>query len=426
MPIDQPFAAWWSPSTTPLATPDPVALGKVYDLVIERGRGPGFFDTYSPGTASVKVRNGARGASSPDHAFSDWRRWTRTGVTAAIGGGWDVFSGHILQFDHDVDDLPFAQRVSLRAVDAMGVWTKDYVDRELVDAPESLLGFATTSATLAAEIDAASTGIGSLAVAGDARAPVTLPATFVDDAGVRTAQFREQGLVALKKSLDVEMGTVHVDASGGLVVNGRYAVPDTFVEAGGVVFTLSDDLDNGYPFLRGSLKFADPISEYHNHAVTAGLRKKTHTAGTPDAGDPPDAIDFDGLWCGDENWVEANARHLAKLYAGVKTPWPAEVSVVVWNTAMDDFTLSELVFTATAALGRYSIGVEVHDVDGNASTWVCTVEGIRLTVTSTQAVATLRLGAGAARWTAAYDLSVGIFALGSAGRGLGSGAILGP
>ncbi len=425
MGIPQPFSVWWSPSTTPLDPPSPEPLGMVYDLVLERGRGPGFFDKYQPGTVNVKVRNGARNVFPPAHQLNDWRRWTRGGVQSSIGGGWDHFAGHILQLAHDLDDLPSAQRASLKLVDASAVWTKDYLSRELADPPDPFLGFPTTCTDLANEIDAASTAIGSPDIFGDAHAPIALPASIDDNSGTKTARFREQGLTALNKALDVEMGTVQINASGQLAINGRYAVPDAWA-AGGSLFTLSDDPANGYPYPKATLKFADPIAEYHNQAITAGARKIAHTAGTPDDGDPPDAIDFSDLWCGDENWVEANARHLAKLYAGVKTPWPSEIAVVVWNTAMNDLSLAELVFTATSVLGRYVITVEVHDVTGTATTWLCTVEGVKLTVTSSQAIATLRLGASTARWTNAYDLSVGIFSLDTPGRGLDSGAILGP
>lgn len=433
MPIPQPFSVEWSPSTGPAATPSWAALGRVFILSTDRGRGSGMYDAYKPGTADLKIRNGNNAGAAVTVDYADWRRWTQIRVVADFGSGdEEVFTGHVTALDHDTTDLPESSTVAIRAVDAMGIWNRANLAYEQAVYDPGFLGFGSTAKDLADELDAASTSIGTPDVIGDARAPVTLPATFVDVGGATEARFSDNAFAALRKALDVEMGTVHIGADGALVVNGRYVIPDTYAADPDPVFELTDDLDaqpDGYPYVRRSLKFADAMSEWHNGATATGLRKRAFTVGT--AGDTGflDLVPFDDLWCANDNWVSANADHLAALYVGVERVWPTEVSVVVWNTAMDDFTLAEAVVAATSKLGRAYCRV-YSTLPGEAQTsWDSTIEGVKFTVTESQAVATLKLGVGLMRWQAGYITDVTlppILSLGTAGRGLGSGAILGP
>lgn len=435
--IPQPVTVEWSPSTAPLAAPSWVPLGRVHAGHVERGRTSRLLDEYGPGVARIGIRNGDNAGGAPQVELDDWRRWTRLRVRADFGSGdRSLFTGFVSKVEHDLGGAPFTGRAQIDAVDAMSLWGRTVIARELADPAEDFRGWPSDVVSIAAEVDADGLG-GTPDVSGFAAAPVVLPASIDVDGAARIARFRANGLEALQRALAVELGTVHIAAAGTTAVNGRYAVPDAISPVtGGVpttVFTLTDDaaeLGAGvYPFMRGTLRFADPVAEFRNAVTTSGLRAKAHQVRDAAVGvtEPEDALEFLDLWCLDERWVEANARHLAKLCTGIRAPWPAEVSVVVWDTAMTSFARAAAICDATDILGRAAIEIH-HTQPGTATQTVhyASIEGVRWSVTSSQLVATLRLGAGAARWAAAYDLSVGIFGLDKPGHGFDSGAILGP
>lgn len=429
----QPFSVEWSPSTTPTATPDFEPLGRVAEAVSDRGRGSRWSDQFQAGTIKAKVRNGNNAGETPVHLLADWRRHTRTRLVVDIGGVRPVNTGYITRFEHDLAEAPYAALVNLEATDALGVWnhqTYEEVTFANVVAfpPVTVVDIADTLNVLTPAVD-------TVDASGVARAPVTFPATVIDTDGSNDSRFTSNAFDALRKGLDVELGTVHVAADGTLAINGRYAVADAVAGATPpVAFGLTNlaaDVDGStvWAYRRGSLKFADPLAEFYNGAAVAGIPKATVKALADSfvTGDFEEFIERLDLYAVDNNWINANAQLLADLYAGVREPWPSEVAVTVWDTAMADLNLLEAVLDATDILGRSSITLGVTQPGtGTQIEYLATIEGIRLTVGAAQAVATLRLGAGGARWRSAYDLSVGIFRLGGAGLGLGSGAILGP
>lgn len=443
MPIPQPFYVEWSPSTAPLDTPSWETLGRVATLTIDRD------DSGKPGTMSCTVRNGNHAGVDAVHQFADWRRWTQVRVLMDVDlgdGPQPWFTGYLSKLEHDTSTLPFAATVAIQAVDGLGVWNRDTVARDTTDIPDGFLGFATTMAALATEIDTVSTGLSGVSAdpLGNARAPVALPAEFVDDDdNVRHARFKANAIDALKKAGDVEAGGVHIGSDGTFCVNGRYAIPDFHATLDDPVLTFTDDLAevdlisaSAIGYTRGSLKFADPIIEYRNRASTTGLRKLEHTAGTVEAGDPVDAVEFSDLWCQDENWVDANAEFYAAMLAGYKQPWPTEISFVAWDTAKVQDTIYpvRLIVGELRIFGRRWVSVKATLPGASPEVWPCTISGFKLIVTASQAVVTLKLGPDHARWAMAYGdgITAGvpslptIVALDFSGRGLDSGAILGP
>lgn len=430
--IDQPFRLQWSPDTTPgvLAAVDWTDLPGAAAASCERGSRKSVLDEYPPGKLSAKVNNGDNAGNAATHLLDQWRRWTPVRVVADIGAGdVPVWTGYVEKFEPDLDEYPSKGSVAIGAIDALASMARDKLSLESEDfPPDSEFGWAATAATLAATINADLIGA-SPSVYGDARVPVTLPAEKVTEENVERFRFRSGALEALQKALDVEIGSVQVTADGSGAVNGRYAVPDAYVDDGATpLFTLTNDAASlaadVWPFIRGSLKWTDPIADYHNGADMSGLTKRTFTAGS---GLPNDHVEDLSQWCGSDRWVQANADLVSDLTSGIQQAWPAEVGVRLWDTAKSDFTLTGLVLDAIAILGRAAIRMRLVAAGSSVLVdYLCTVEGMRLTIAADHVDTVLTLGQAHARWVAAYDLSVGIFRLGGAGRGLGSGAILGP
>ncbi len=434
MGVPQPFYAEWAPDDSPdEPSPTWVALPAMRPgSTCQRGGRASVVDGYAQGTAKLSVRNGHSGSGetiASDQLYRNRRiRIVVDEITGYVASATPIWTGYVRRLDHNADQWPAAAFVDIDAVDASGVWVRQNVARDTDDdaIPSGALGWPTTAAELADEIDAQSLAIGGFDIAGDARAPVTLPVRYdTADDGTRVGRFTDKAQNALAKALEVEIGSVHIAADGTPVVNGRYAAADEWV-AGPTPPTFTMIADNIDPpsgvFGYFGLKWADVYSTHYSGAATAGLRKKTFTS---TFGTPPDLFERLDLWCADDNWVEANAS-LLRVLLTTMDPAPAEISVVVWNTAMDDLSCLAAVLDLTSILGRRSCYVTtVAPGTASAFSWLCLVEGVRWTFTAAQVVATLHLSPVMSNWLN-YDLSTGIFALDVAGRGLDSGAILGP
>lgn len=436
MGIPQPFFAEWAPGDDP-SEPAPTwqALPAMRNgSTCQRGGRSSVVDGYAHGTARMSFKNGNTAGAAETIASDQLYRNRRIrvvvdAITGFVASPTPIWTGYVRRLDHNADQWPAAAFVDIEAVDASGVWVRQNVDRDSasVALAEGALGWPTTAAALADEIDAQSLAIGTPDVLGDARAPVTLPVRYdtVED-GTRVGRFTDKAQNALTKALEVEIGSVHIAADGTPVVNGRYAVPDEYATGPTApTFTaIAGDIDppaGAFPYF--GLKWADVYTSHYSGAATAGLTKKAFTSSLVT---PPDLFERLDLWCADDNWVEANAELLRRLL-NTNDPAPAEISTVVWDTSMTDFSCLEAVLALTSMLGRRHCTV-VTQSPGSASSfgWQCLVEGVRWSFTAAQVVATLQLSSVLANWLNGYDLSVGIFALDVAGRGLDSGAILGP
>lgn len=436
MGVPQPFYAEWAPGDDP-GEPSPTWLtlpAMRNGSTCQRGGRSSVVDGYAQGTAKLSFKNGNNAGEAETFDSEQLYRNRRIrimvdDIPGFVATATPIWTGYVRRLDHNADQWPAAAFVDIEAVDASGVWVRQNVARDTDDSAldDGALGWPTTAAELADEIDQQSLAIGTPDVLGDARAPVTLPVRYdTVEGGARIGRFTDKAQNALAKALEVEIGSVHIAADGTPVVNGRYAVPDEYATGPTpATFTMiPGDIDpSSGAFAYFGLKWADVYSSHYSGAATAGLTKKTYTSSIAT---PPDLFERLDLWCADDNWVEANAELLRRLLT-TQAPAPAEISVVVWDTAMSDFSCLAAVLDATSKLGRRYCNV-VTKSPGSASqfTWQCLVEGVRWSFTAAQVVATLQLSAVLANWLAGYDLSTGIFALDVAGRGLDSGAILGP
>lgn len=430
MPIPQPVTVEWAPADTPLdPTPTWETLGRPFDLTVETGNGSSFDAQAQPKPAKMtaRIRNGADGFEAATVPLAGFHRWRQVRVLADTGSGpVPVFAGYVDDVEHDLADQPHAARATVTAVDALGVWNRRNIEDTVVDPDAGFVGIDGWTVTDLLAEAAADTGYGTPDISGAAAAPVTFPATVKPENGVDVARFSQNALTAIAKALDVELGTFHVGPDSALVVNGRYAAALATTTP---ALVLTDSATPGeWPYQRGTLKLASAYRQWKTGAAATGLRKVTVTAAPTaavPAGYPEDLVTQTDLWTGDDNWVAANAQLLADLFAGITEAWPSEVRVVLWDTAMDDFTVADAVLAAVP--GRTCITVRATLPGVATASWFATIEGVTHSVNAAQWTATLKLSPAAERWANAYDLSVGIVTIdGGAGLGIDSGAIIGP
>lgn len=435
-----PITVEWSPSTSPADASDWVpfprgaATGKT-----KRGRGSGYFDEYQPGTVDIEVPN-LTADGVPIIGLDDFLRWQRFRVLADFVGNppAPIISTYITEVDHDLDALPVQARVTVKGTEAPGVWNRGTLslDTNGDPLPTSFLGFPYTIAELIDLIDSTSgTVIGSVNPVGDARAPVTLPATITEEETIPYGRYSGNQWDTLRKALDVELGTVHITPDNDIAYNGRYAVPVAYADGGDLLYFSGLETPtnpDAYRILKTSLKMANTMAEYRNAARVQGLSKLLQSVDRIPTGYPVDAIERLDTWTIDDNWTKANAELLANLYTGAPRSWPTEIAVLCWTPEQSlDSPRAQMAYAiqnATTRLGITFASIEFQLPGGAPRTYLATIESIAWTFKNDAVFATIGLGASAARWNDAYPdaMTAGIFTLDDPDRGLDSAAILGP
>lgn len=446
-PVPQPYYVQWSPTVVGGEDASWETLDRVYELKYQRRLGEKESPTGTPGRLTVSVRNSRVDGAGYTYSPTAWYRWHAIRVLAFDGfSDRVVWTGYVESVTHDFDDVPMAMRMTIRAVDALGLLGRDTIALAQADVTEGLFrGWEEDVESVIDYVDpVAAFLVGSIEKFGVANPPIMLPAKLTKNTDTYSidASFTEKALTTLAKALDVELGHAHITADGNLAIVGRWAVPDRLsASAGFVVDVQFDQTTTGpwyMPWRRGTLEFSDPYGEYRNRAYTQSAIPSPEpdapdvrytSALTIPTGEPIDAIEMLDLWTIDANWLQANADLLATLYASQQSPVPAKLDVVVWDTSMENQDRVYLIHELTRVLGTGLVRVHAQVTGGDSLTWDLNTVGLDLTVTSAQVIATIYLANDAERWDAfltANAPSYGFFQLDVVGYGLDAGMTLAP
>jgi hypothetical protein len=432
----QPYYAEWSPTTRGFETPSWETLGRVYDLGYDRDLGTESTPVAAPSKMQCKVRATEKDGSALTLDLASFYR--HTPIRVVYGGEAVVWTGYITAFDPDYADAPRAIRVSIGAVDYLGIGGRGTVSRTEPDVYEGdFKGWPTD----VQDISDDEFGVVTIELFGVINAPAMLPpkVTRNDDTYTNDANFSERALTTLGKVLDVEMGKAAMTADGNLAIIGRYAVPDALIAGGdlsdgAVIHFTSNPAELvdpiAMPWRRASIRPVNPYDEFRNWATTKGLGDTVHTpTAVPDPAPlPVDSIDRTDLWMVSDNWLQANADLLATLYVNVEDLTFESVDVLLWDSTLT-YDRATLLHSVTRVLGTTIAIVDVPEPGGSYTARLVLITGLSLKVTSSQVIATVRFSKDGARWEKfLVDNSTNykLFRLDDAGFGLDAGATLGP